>query len=284
MCQTKATDPLVLSFTVAPDNPAHQLAGPGPPEACPYGGQHAFGRSNCYNTLCCGVPATCNTGTARPAAHSLAPARRCDLPAAHAVLAGAPDAPVLVWRQPARDLCQPDGPGLLRKPYQPVAGCAAAASTGTVGHGGETAQGAGGRDLAVVLDTAPRTVPGGVCHGPLERPYTLRAPPSSKPAGGLVGALWVRFKPRARLARSLKSPQGAQGFPHCWPEIWLEARRQTRTLEKSRSCPPEPFSTKVKQCLNTQGIRSGWFMYYGIGHSLPESASGYELRLSVPPS
>ena len=37
-----------MSFTVAPEDPARQLADPGPPEACPYCGRRAFWRNGCY--------------------------------------------------------------------------------------------------------------------------------------------------------------------------------------------------------------------------------------------
>lgn len=37
-----------MSFTVASEDPARQLADPGPPEACPYCGQRAFWRNGCY--------------------------------------------------------------------------------------------------------------------------------------------------------------------------------------------------------------------------------------------
>ena len=35
-------------FTVVPDDPARQLADPGPPEACPHCGRRAFWRNGCY--------------------------------------------------------------------------------------------------------------------------------------------------------------------------------------------------------------------------------------------
>ena len=37
-----------MSFTVASEDPARQLADPGPPEACPYCGPRAFWRNGCY--------------------------------------------------------------------------------------------------------------------------------------------------------------------------------------------------------------------------------------------
>ena len=81
--------------------------------------------------------------------HTLASAGRSDPLAAHAALAGDPDEPVRARRQPARDRGQPGGPGLLRQPRQLVAGCAAVAGGGTLGHDGEAARGGpGGRDLA----------------------------------------------------------------------------------------------------------------------------------------
>ncbi|MXZ23253.1 MAG: IS1 family transposase [Caldilineaceae bacterium SB0665_bin_21] len=37
-----------MSFTVVPEDPARQLADPGPPEACPYCGKRASWRNGCY--------------------------------------------------------------------------------------------------------------------------------------------------------------------------------------------------------------------------------------------
>ena len=37
-----------MSFTVVPEEPARQLADPGPPEACPHCGRRAFWRNGCY--------------------------------------------------------------------------------------------------------------------------------------------------------------------------------------------------------------------------------------------
>ncbi|MCY3659109.1 MAG: hypothetical protein OXG36_08820, partial [Caldilineaceae bacterium] len=37
-----------MSFTVVPEDPARQLADPGPPEACPHCGRRVFWRNGCY--------------------------------------------------------------------------------------------------------------------------------------------------------------------------------------------------------------------------------------------
>ena len=37
-----------MSFTVVPEDPARQLADPGPPEACPHCGRRAFWRNGSY--------------------------------------------------------------------------------------------------------------------------------------------------------------------------------------------------------------------------------------------
>ena len=65
--------------------------------------------------------------------------------------------------------------------------------------------------------------------------------PAIPPGTNRLEGWFGRFKPRARLARGLKTPQGAQAFLHLLagqPEPW----------RRSRSYPPGPFSTKVKQC------------------------------------
>ena len=37
-----------MSFTVVPEDPARQLADPGPPEACPYCGRRVFWLNGSY--------------------------------------------------------------------------------------------------------------------------------------------------------------------------------------------------------------------------------------------
>ncbi|MYC61807.1 MAG: hypothetical protein F4X16_03060 [Caldilineaceae bacterium SB0661_bin_34] len=56
--------------------------------------------------------------------------------------------------------------------------------------------------------------------------------PSIPSSTNLLEGWFGRFKPQARLARGLKTPQGHRPSCTCWPATWREAGRPTRTVQK----------------------------------------------------
>ena len=95
---------------------------------------------------------------------------------------------------------------------------------------------------------AARAGPGGTCHGPLERPRTLRARPLRPPGTNRPGAGLDAQAPGAAGPRP-EDAAGGTGLPAlAGRKPGLKPAGQPGPWRRSRSCPPEPFSTKVKLC------------------------------------